>query len=270
MRSEEITISIKIDVQNPIEINDFVNSFAGIASQYQNYVKNDHNASDDEAKIFIKEFRKGSIIATLVPAVVPIIAGIDHILVCKDFVKVMGGTISALSNGVTKGIPKSDLKDFHKTVAMIANDPDGSIEMEAASFTQTEKRTHSSFVFKTKDAKKIQKVIDVEFSEVEAVDIEPERRVLMMFTRSDKNKAKLNTSSGERVLIEELSSKSLALMYTSEVAEERIKHEIRESEDNVYKKGFIVDVMVKTRGNKPVAYSVTDCHDIIDLPDEEE
>jgi len=56
-------------------------------------------------------------------------------------------------------------------------------------------------------------------------------------------------------------------MYGSEVAEGRIKHEIREADDNVFKKGFVVDVMVKLRSGKPVAYSVTNVHDVIDLPD---
>ena len=56
-------------------------------------------------------------------------------------------------------------------------------------------------------------------------------------------------------------------MYASELAEQRIKHEIRESEDNVYKKGFVVDVNVKMVNGRPSVYAVTNLHEIIDLDD---
>ena len=57
-------------------------------------------------------------------------------------------------------------------------------------------------------------------------------------------------------------------MYASEMAEERIKHEIREADDNVYKKGFVVDVNVQYVGSKPKVYAIRNFHSIIDLPDD--
>jgi hypothetical protein len=54
--------------------------------------------------------------------------------------------------------------------------------------------------------------------------------------------------TGERVAIEEISPRDLPLIYASDLAEQRIKHEVREADDNVYKKGFIVDVNVQLVG----------------------
>ena len=68
-------------------------------------------------------------------------------------------------------------------------------------------------------------------------------------------------------MIEEISDRSLPLVYGSELSEERIKHEIREADENVYKKGFIVDINVKSTGGRPVAYAITNVHQIIDLPE---
>ena len=62
--------------------------------------------------------------------------------------------------------------------------------------------------------------------------------------------------------------KALALTYGSQMAEERVRHEIRDDEYNVYKKGFVVDVNVQKRNGKPVAYSVTHVHQIVVLPDD--
>ena len=89
----------------------------------------------------------------------------------------------------------------------------------------------------------------------------------MRFTRSDIGGVTVGKPSGKRVKIEEISDRSLPLVYGSELAEERIKHEIREADENVYKKGFIVDVNVKSTGGRPVAYAITNVHQIIDLPD---
>jgi hypothetical protein len=52
------------------------------------------------------------------------------------------------------------------------------------------------------------------------------------------------------------------------MAEQRIKHEIREADENLFKKGFIVDVNVQTKGGRPVGYRVTNLHQVIDLPEE--
>lgn len=58
-------------------------------------------------------------------------------------------------------------------------------------------------------------------------------------------------------------------MYASDLAKERIKHEVREADDNIFKKGFVVDVIVVSRNNRPVAYKIVQVYEVIDLPDEE-
>jgi hypothetical protein len=38
------------------------------------------------------------------------------------------------------------------------------------------------------------------------------------------------------------------------------------ADENVFKKGFVVDVNVRSIGGRPIAYAVTNVHQIIDLP----
>ena len=92
--------------------------------------------------------------------------------------------------------------------------------------------------------------------------------MLMIFTRSDVHTAALGRPSGEKVLMEEISERPLSLTYGSDLAEQRLKHEIREADDNVYKKGFLVDVQTKVSRGRPVAYAVTQVHDVIDIGEE--
>jgi len=51
------------------------------------------------------------------------------------------------------------------------------------------------------------------------------------------------------------------------MAERQIKSEIRDADDNIYKKGFIVDANVQMRLGRIVGYAVTNVHQVIDLPD---
>ena len=60
----------------------------------------------------------------------------------------------------------------------------------------------------------------------------------------------------------------MALVYSSDLAEQRIKDEIRTAQDNIYMKGFEVDVNVEVRNGRPIAYRITNLHDVIDLPDD--
>jgi hypothetical protein len=66
--------------------------------------------------------------------------------------------------------------------------------------------------------------------------------------------------TGERVIIEEMAKADRPLIYASELAKRQIKHEMIEADENVYKKGFVVDVYIETKNDRPVAYKVTNLH----------
>src|SRR3546814_6654868 len=92
----------------------------------------------------------------------------------------------------------------------------------------------------------------------------------MTFERSRKSDSDINKPTGELVVIEAADSKPKALIYASEMVEQRVKTEIREADDNIYKKGFIVDANVQSRQGRIVGYAVTAVHQVIDLPRSEE
>ena len=90
----------------------------------------------------------------------------------------------------------------------------------------------------------------------------------MVFKRTNVAHATTGKRSGELVEIETLPNKALPIVYASALAEERIRHEIADADENVYKKAFDVDVNVEIRAGKPVAYRLVSVHDVIDLPDD--
>ena len=48
----------------------------------------------------------------------------------------------------------------------------------------------------------------------------------------------------------------------------QIKDEIQNAYENVFKRGFVVDLNLVFSGTRPVAYSVTNLHQVIELPED--
>ncbi len=149
----------------------------------------------------------------------------------------------------------------------IARDPDATSTLEAVTFEDGKRQVRAAMQFSTKEAKEAIKTIEAEYKRIEEKPDEPVKRVLMVFTRPDVHNAPTDRRSGERVLISEITDRSLALIYASDLSEQRIKHEIREADDNIFKKGFVVDVIVLRKNERPIAYKVTHVHDVIEIPE---
>ena len=198
-----------------------------------------------------------------------IIAVMDQVLIVENFVRLWGGRIESLASGAlgdwrpTKG----ELKTFTDAVEAVANDSDGKSTLEAATFEDEKRKVRVAFTFSTKEAKACQETIDLLYRKEESPDEDHFERVLMVFTRTDVGEATVGIRSGERVVISKISEKTRPIMYSSKLAEERIKYEIREPDENVYKKGFVVDVDVTMAGQATV-YAVRELHSIIDLPED--
>jgi hypothetical protein len=273
MKDADAIITLTINNSQPIRLSDFVHAFTSLAEEYRETVKASADFDADDAEIYVKEVRAGSIVADLIPValqVLPLVAAeVDKVFLAVEVVERWRSKFTSLMAGIVPdGASKNDLKRWLNAVEHIARDPNASSTLEASEFVDGKRQLRSSFTFRTADALKIESVIDGEFERLDAKKQADHERVLMVFTRSDVGNAPVGKRSGERVVISEISERPLAITYGSELAEQRIKHEIRESDDNIFKKGFNVDVKVQMVSSRPVAYSIMNVHDVIDLPEE--
>lgn len=274
MKDAAAILTLRIDTTEPVEISAFVGAFTSLAEEYRRDIRINYPDADDDARIYVKEVRKGSVEADLIPYVVaasPFIAQMDQVIIVEQFVRTWGRRITALAQGKLEGWApgKSELKVLADATEAIARDPNATSTLEAVTFEDGKRQVRAAFKFSTPEAKEAQRTIDAVYRELEKPNDADHKRVLMVFTRTDVGNATVGKRSGERVKIEEVHSKPLALMYASELAEERLKHEIREAEDNVYKKGFVVDVNVRFVNGKPSVFAVTNVHEVIDLPEDD-
>ena len=274
MSEEPAHIILKLDTHSPIEIEDFVASFTSVAGQYDKFIRQRFPELAPDAKVYVREIRVGCIEADLIPWAVAgasaMINRMDQILIIEEFVKTYAGRISAYfrPGGKDPTAGKSDLKDFTGAVAAIANDPNGSATLSAAYFEDGKKKIKAAFQFDTAEARRASDQIEAHKKELEHKSSADHPRKLMRFGQSNINFSKPGKRSGELVTIESISPKSYPLIYASDLAEQRIKHEIIEEPDNIYKKGFIVDVNEERSGGKIIAYRVTHVHQVIDIIDQ--
>ena len=270
METQEPHIVLNLDLEQPAELTDFLGAFLALSSQYDSYMRQAHKDVAPESKILVREIRPGSIEAVLVPLIPLIIDQMDKALIVEHFVRLYGSRLRSYFQigGRDKDASKGDLKDLMDAVSAIANDPNGTSTISAVDFVQGKATTRASIKFDTSQARTARESIESHKKEIDAVSAADYQRVLMWFKRSDKDDAALGVRSGERVVIEKISEQDRPLIYASNLAEERIKDVMRNTDENIYYKGFVVDVNVQSRGGKPVAYAVTHVHQIIDLPSE--
>jgi hypothetical protein len=275
MGEQKAFLTLKLDTDQPVEIRDFVGAFTSLANEFERFVEQEYPNAKTEPKFFVREVRQGCIEADLLTGLVITAATtlqyMDQVIVLEEFVKRWGGRFTALLKGTfAKGEleSNSELKDWADAAKSIASDPVASHRITAMTFEDGKREIRAVFMFGAPEARTAIQNIDDRRRLLAKPESTLRSRVLMVFTRTDVHSASINKKSGERVHIRELSDKDRPVMYGSEMVESEIRENIREADENVYKKGFVVDVMEQMEGEKMMAYSVTALHSVIDLADD--
>jgi hypothetical protein len=268
-------LTLKLDTDEPIELGNFVGAFTSVANEFERYVSDSYPGSKADPRMYVREVRHGCVEADIVTGIqnamtVGVVAALsyaDHIMILEDFIKRWGGRLTALiKNDVPKGELESppQLNDFLKAVRSISADPKGNHRLEAAVYEDGQRKVRAAFKFSAIEARTAEQNIEDRKRHLAKPDVEPVRRVLMIYTRTDVHDAVINKKSGEKALIRDISPKEHAVMYASELVEQEIRSQIREADENVYKRGFVVDVIAQKAGDRILAYSITAFHSVIE------
>lgn len=271
-------IRLKLDIDEPVEIGDFVAAFLAVSAQYDRYVQREHSKQGPPARLFVREVRVGCIEADLVPVITigALLAGTYATMTVAntvhEFVERWGGTIQKLGRRRgerLEGATKAELQTVMQQVAAVAAVPGARLELSAV-ITKNGKQEQTALrVVTSNEATTATENATEQRLEMEKTTDADHKRVLLRFTRTDTKRGRVGKKAVEHAVIEAISPRDLAVIYASELAEQRIRHEIVER-DSVYWKGFVVDVNVEFSRGRPVAYRVMHVHDVIDLPDDDD
>lgn len=269
MEENGVSIVINLDLSQPVEISDFVSVFAGLGAQFERHIRKSHPDLEGEVKAYVKEVRKGSIEAELIPlAYNTFITVMDHHQIATKFVTDLGKKIGAIrkDGGRLPDATKTELTELTRIASAVANDPNGKATISAIEYKKTEKTVQCSIQFDTAEAVQSLNSIDAQYAELaKATDFDHENKLLTFFQSNRKDSDK----SGEKGVIEDLDPRPLSIVYASDLAKERIKSEMLNGDKNSFKLGFFVDVNVQMKGGRPVAYRIKSVNDVIDLPDDD-
>lgn len=264
-------IELRICLEKPPELFQLINAFVSVGNQFDEYIRSAHPALEGHARLFVKEIRQGSTIVELIPVLAPLIANMDAVLIVDNFVTRYGGMLKSFIGGTpAPAIPKSDVKDFLGAVEVVANDSNGRSIISSATYHETKTTKRIEIEFTTPEAKQAQSLLERMTIDIDTPVYEEKENVLMVFWQSNVADPAAGKKTGERVVIEVIHRKPLAIKYETDEVRQRIKYETREDEGNIFKKGFFVDCKVERLRGRPVAYRITAVHDVIDLPEDEE
>jgi hypothetical protein len=269
MEDGDAIILMRLSVrEQPIELGQFVAAFTSLAAEFERYKKDTVPDFAGNSSLYVKEVRKGSIEAILVSALqqsIPsALAIMENANTVMEFVNYYAGRLKIVAEPGARlpGSSKSELVHFTEQVAAIADIENSQLELAAYTKTNGEISESAVFKFNTQEARKIQENTAAQIGEIENREFGFHSRVAMVFERTDTHSANPGKKSGDMVRIEALSDKRLNLIYSSDLTESEIKKEIRDSDENVYKKVFIVDVYIETINDRPIAYRVANLHDV--------
>lgn len=263
-------LELKLEISDLVEVRELGDMLGSLADQYDDHVKEHYGDQAHEGRFYVQEIKRGSIIMQFIANT---IGFMDQTLILKQFFDLTKDRFGLYLNGV--GEPKAapeKRKQIADMVRAVAEAEEGKL----------------SLAYKEKDADGSEAVLVIEKGEArevlstalqnklsmiendKAAKFDTRRRVLMVFFQTNKKTQTSGKNSGERVIIEEIDKKPKALIYESVSAENQVKHEMLREPDNIYLKGFIVDVSVEMSKDRIVAYRLLEVHQIIDIePDEE-
>lgn len=271
MTENDAYLSITLNTTDPIEIRNFARLFVAIDDQFRRHTEDTHPDLKGEVKIYIRELKSGSLIADIVPIIGAAIVYMEAYVVVTGFAKKLKDIIATYMDGQKKeNASKKDIDNVIDLCKTVAHDKDGEANIESVRYSSEGEKRNLEIKFGTPEARRAIAAAKAHMEELNTADSAEHERVLMVFERSSIKDISIGKSSGERVIIEGIDQKSRPLIYASDLSERQIKHVIRNSDDNIFKKGFIVDVHVQIRKKKVVAYRVTHLHQIIDVDDNDD
>lgn len=276
METYDPHVILRLNTKRPIEIGDFVSAFSAIGNEYERFIRINRPDLAPEARVYVREVRQGSIEAELIPMATAgaafMLSAMDQMLILEQFVRLYGSRLSTFfrPGGRLANATKTELADFMDQVLAVANDPNGAAEIEAVEYRDGERKVRAAIKFRTPEARTARAEIIGQRQELQNRSDVDHERVLMRFVRPSIEDVALGKRTGERAVIEKIYPKALPVVYASDLAEQRIRHEMRQSQENVFRKLFDVDVNVELRGDaKPMAYRIVALHTVTDSAEDD-
>ncbi|ADP17354.1 hypothetical protein AXYL_04034 [Achromobacter xylosoxidans A8] len=254
-------MQVVIELKNgePVELLDFANSMLGAGNQYAHYLERFGLASAvPDAKLYIKEIRQGSIVATLGALASVAIPLIEQYNVVHDFANHLKTVASVLLGRDKSEAQKLDavtLRNVSKFVEPVAKDAAAQLNVG----TIENHGVINVFSLNSTEANAIQNRAKMllQWDSKSQVQAGEHQEVAMYWARATNSEKNATT---DRATIESIYPKPVKVRFASA---ELKKHMLLDV-SHPFSKAFIVNVKVETVEEKPVLYYVTELLEVLD------
>ncbi len=194
-------LTIAIDTQRLIDLDDFAQSLAAWRSDYARFFKGRFpNYKEMESGLLVKDVRSGSIFIDLVPALAPFVAELEQIKTIVSYVDKVRTTVLPWfkEGGRNPNATIGDLNGFHKALDGIAKDSNGLLALRARYVQKNGKgeEVRSEFLINSEQARIVQGNIEAERQEIQAPGEKEFSQVIMYLHQASLDEIKAGKPAG--------------------------------------------------------------------------
>lgn len=252
-------IELRIENTRPVDLVEFSKSLTALANEFVVYANRDGaNKDEKQARLYIHEVRKGSIIVELIEYVmatgIPLFDAANTLIQFHGYIGGLLDKLTANKKAELNNVPNNELSNIHSFLTPIVTDGNATINI---SITNGD---NSPIIIDSIQARKAQNCVTTmlaERSTVVASNVYND--MLLTFEQVKKDKNDMTKSNKGR--IDALSDKAMIITF----ATQELKEQILYGEHNPLQSIFVVNVEVQTVGGVPKAYKVTDLSDIMPI-----
>ena len=259
---ESMSLIVTIENSRPMELDDFANSFRALADEYKRYLANEApGAVDDNAKIYIKQIRSGSIIAELQSYAGTMLPMFDHAKSVIEFAGYLNTSYKWLLGQITEDkkppLERRNLTNLVTIIEPIAKDSAAQINFQPVI------NGNPTFILNlnSTEANAAQNRANREIDFLQEPKTGRHSNVAMYWFQA---RNAIGTA-GDRAIIESISPRDVKCTFYNE----GLKSAMLLGEENPFQFAYEVDVDVETVGGRPVLYKIVAFHQRLEKPEQD-
>lgn len=239
----------KYSNKRPIAVSDLTASLNGFADEYRRaIVRYGSKIEDGKSRLYIKEIRSGSVIATLVP-LIPVLHGlIDHNFHIVDFSQQLHSTIKyfqGLGKPPAFEIERRNCENIRALVEPITKEDGAEFIFEGPSARGLKEMTRVTTVGAAVVKQNIAKEMDL--LQEPSINLLKNMKIHWYQARNDRF-----STAGDRGIIDAISEKPVKVIFSTE----NLKNQMLLRFGNPFQMLYDVDVVADFRGKKPRSYQI--------------
>lgn len=245
---------ITYNYSEPIELVDFTESLKSLAYEYKKHLKKEGVKYTTDTKLYVKNVQEGSIeiwlaVATAFEMVSNINATVTFFNNLKNGFLWLKGRLDN-----NPGLDKQDVIAKQNIVAPIITDERGAFKVEVK---ENNGNIYNGCIFNVgyNDANTISRQAEREIENMEAIEGNRVNNTLLAIHQASK------ATGGFKGIAHGVNPNPKKVTFDTP----ELKQQILDAEDNMFRKAYLVDLRVESKGEKIVLYNIMAIRDVLDF-----